>query len=325
MNTLNILGSEHQIIDTKEKMTVPDCFVASSNTTGTGHGEAKFYVGNENETTKNFFGDRGFKIKCFLLKEDLLLYLDDCKAEYFNPEQQYRNKDIMKDLWQDRLDKVMSLEDILYFELEDQSQIHGPRVYVNSEDPLYTLIRELSLPNITYLSAMKLQAKEGFIYYFKLFVDYFNEVEHPHLIQEAENAILDNNNLGDDQKEQIRKARVGHGKYRENLLKECSFCPITSISDDRLLIASHIKPWIKSETPEKTDPKNGFMFTPTYDFLFDRGFISFDNDKKIIISPWLSNMTCSKLNISPNKKYVALPVEGREAYLEYHRENIFKK
>ena len=91
------------------------------------------------------------------------------------------------------------------------------------------------------------------------------------------------------------------------------------------MIASHIKPWVKSQNNEKTDPKNGFMFTPTFDLLFDRGYISFTDDKKIIISPWLSKMTCSKLNISPNKKYSLLPVEGREEYLDYHRNNILKK
>jgi predicted restriction endonuclease len=97
------------------------------------------------------------------------------------------------------------------------------------------------------------------------------------------------------------------------------------VSDDRLLIASHIKPWVDSDRSEKTDPKNGFMFTPTIDFLFDRGFITFTNDKKMLISPWLSKMTCSKLQITPEKKYDMLPIQGRERYLNYHREHIFKK
>jgi predicted restriction endonuclease len=66
------------------------------------------------------------------------------------------------------------------------------------------------------------------------------------------------------------------------------------------------------------------MLTPTFDYLFDRGFISFSNDKKMIVSPWISNMTYSKLNITPNKKYLHLPIDGRECYLDYHRQNIFK-
>jgi hypothetical protein len=43
-------------------------------------------------------------------------------------------------------------------------------------------------------------------------------------------------------------ARIGQGKYREKLLKQCPICPITLVSDDRLLIASHIKPWAKSNS-----------------------------------------------------------------------------
>ncbi len=109
------------------------------------------------------------------------------------------------------------------------------------------------------------------------------------------------------------------------LLAECPFCPITLVSDDRLLIASHIKPWVASNDFEKTDPKNGFMLTPTFDRLFDRGFLSFTEDKKTILSPFLSNMTYSKLGISDNKIISHLPIEGREEYLEYHRNEILKK
>jgi len=181
------------------------------------------------------------------------------------------------------------------------------------------------LPNITYLSAIKLKNTNGdIIFYFKLFIDYFGEQDHPSKIQEEEEKI-EELTINETEKKQIIKARIGQGEYRRKLLEECPICPITTISDDRLLIASHIKPWVKSQNNEKTDPKNGFMFTPTFDLLFDRGYISFTDDKKIIISPWLSKMTCSKLNISPNKKYSLLPVEGREEYLDYHRNNILKK
>jgi putative restriction endonuclease len=96
------------------------------------------------------------------------------------------------------------------------------------------------------------------------------------------------------------------------------------VGEDRLLIASHIKPWVDSNAQEKLDPKNGFMFTPTIDKLFDRGFITFDNDKKIKLTPWISNVTFSRLNLVANKTIEHLPIIGREKYLKYHRENIFK-
>lgn len=97
------------------------------------------------------------------------------------------------------------------------------------------------------------------------------------------------------------------------------------VNDERLLIASHIKPWAKSTNFEKTDPKNGFMLTPTYDKLFDRGFISFENDGTMLVSPWISPMNQKRLDIFNGKKIRMLPTEGREAYLYYHRELVFKK
>ena len=97
------------------------------------------------------------------------------------------------------------------------------------------------------------------------------------------------------------------------------------VNDERLLIASHIKPWVVSNNFEKTDPKNGFMFTPTYDKLFDRGFISFESDGTMLVSPWISPMNQKRLDIFNGKKIRMLPTEGREEYLCYHREFVFKK
>jgi putative restriction endonuclease len=324
--TININSISLEIIDTIEKMTIADSFVARSNKIGGGNGEAKFYIGNENIETRTFFGEKGFRLNCFLLKKDLKEFLINSESEYKNPEQPYQKKDNLPALWQERMDKIEQLDEVLYFSLLEQTQIAGPRIYVKAidNDPVYKLIREIALPNISYLSAIKLiDAHGNFIFYFKPFVDYFGEYENLFIVEE-EIKILEEEEIPIEVKTQLIRARKGQGKYRQQLLEECPFCPITLISDDRLLIASHIKPWIKSDDNEKIDPKNGFMFTPTYDLLFDRGFISFTNDGKIVISPWLSKMTCSKLNISPEKQYPMLPTRGREHYLLYHRENIFK-
>jgi len=324
MKRIEIERVSYEIVDTVEKITVADSFVKRSNKIMTGNGEAKLYVGNDNAEIRSFFGERGFVNRCFLLKKDLEQYLKDAEAEYKTPQQPYRHKDEMPEFWGKRLNIVATLPPILWFNLHEQTQIAGPRIYVKAEEQAYDLIRELSLPFITYLSAMKLRAEnEQLVYYFRLFVDYFGDAQHPgkvFLEEEKVNA----ESIPDVEKKEIQYARVGQGRYRKALLNECPFCPVTLVSDDRLLIASHIKPWVASSDAEKTDPMNGFMFTPTYDFLFDRGFITFTDDKRMLVSPWLSKMTCSKLNIADDKKYNLLPVEGRESYLEYHRTNIFK-
>jgi len=188
----------------------------------------------------------------------------------------------------------------------------------------YGIIRELSLPNITYISVVKLLDEHGSLeYYFRLFADYFGNVEHPFTLEKEQEEIDQIPNTVE--KRIMTKARIGQGKYREELLALCPFCPISLVSDDRLLIASHIKPWAKSDDIEKIDPLNGFMLTPTFDFMFDRGFLSFTDDRKSILSPFLSKMTYSKLGISDDKIFSHLPSDGRENYLEYHRTEILKR
>ncbi len=321
---IKLNNQEFKVIDAKEKITIADSFVVRQNKIGGGNGEAKLYVGNDNAEVRGFFGNNGFAIPCFLIKHDLIKYLDDTKAEYLKPEQPYIKKDILPQLWNERKAKIDALPEKIEFEVVEQTQIAGPRVYVNSSDRAYKIIRELSLPNITYISVVKLLDENGKLnYYFRLFADYFGEEEHPYVVEKEEEQI-EESIIDKAEKIQLYRARIGQGEYRKNLLALCPFCPITLISDDRLLVASHIKPWVVSTDFEKTDPLNGFMLTPTFDRLFDRGFLSFSDDKKTILSPFLSNMTYSKLSISDNKIIPHLPIAGRENYLEYHRKNIFK-
>ena len=321
---IQLLNEPFKVLDTKEKITIADSFVVRQNKIGGGNGEAKLYIGQENQETRDFFGIYGFGIKCFLLKKDLLKYLEETKQEYLNPEQPYLNREILPNLWNERLKNVSELPERIEFEVTEQTQIDGPRIYIKSNDKAYKLIRELSLPNITYISAVKLLDDNGKVYYyFRLFADYFGDVQHPYTIEKEQQEIDELENS--EEKKVLSRARIGQGKYREELLKLCPFCPITLVSDDRMLIASHIKPWAKSNNFEKTDPLNGFMLSPTFDFMFDRGFLSFTDDKKSILSPFLSKMTYSKLGISDGKTFSHLPVDGRKEYLEYHRTELLKR
>ena len=327
MQKILIEGYEYEVLEVKEKVTIADSFVVRSNKIGTGNGEAKLYVGNDNSELRKFFGSRPFAIKCFLLKKDLITYLEDTEVEYRHPEQPYQDSMQLPILWAERNNKIRNLNaNILEFEVYEQDQISGSRIYVKSQDNNYQIIRELSIPNITYISILKLRnlITNDITFYFRLFADYFGENEHPAIAYEEEQKILITNRLPTEEGIQLIKARKGHGKYRTKLLEECPFCPITLITDDRLLIASHIKPWAQSNNFEKTDPKNGFMLSPTFDFLFDRGFMSFTNDKRTILSPFLSKMTYSKIGINNDVLFNRLPVDGREHYLEFHRNNILK-
>lgn len=124
-------------------------------------------------------------------------------------------------------------------------------------------------------------------------------------------------------KDAILKVRVGQGLFKQRLLgKDCS-CKICGLRSKEFLIASHIKPWSKSNKEEKVDIENGFLLCPNHDALFDKGYISFEDTGKIIISSQLSKESEIKLNINSNVK-IDLSDKNKK-YLRYHRKNILIK
>lgn len=317
-------------------MTVPDCVVTSSNKLGRGHGEAKFYIASKEEMY-SFYGGEKFSAKCFMLKKDLIAYLIAIKNEYFKPSQEYQKKSELPKLWHKRMSEVADLEDIIYFRANDQYQISGPRGYINSEDEAYQIIRKIALPLVSYVYVEKVGSEKEPLFYWKLFVDFdaiWEKQNGPLVFQygkqkdkkEEEQEQIDKLLPYASMKQQeIRKAREGQGKYREQLLEQCRFCPFTMIADERLLIASHIKPWAASEDDEKIDPYNGYMLSPLYDKLFDRGFITFTENRHMILSEFISPFTWKQLNLKNDTFIKALPMDDKRVeYLKFHHESVFK-
>ncbi|WP_338971023.1 HNH endonuclease [Fusobacterium nucleatum] len=324
MNTIKILGKEYEILDTLEYITLADSFV--KNKIGSGHGEAKLYVGNESDKIFSFF-ENMTDLSCFFIKKDFKKFLEDAQEEYLNPQQEYLKKDELPSKFQDLKEKLNNFAiEKLEFKLT-RVNVNPPRVYMNSESVYYNFMRDVALPNISYLSILKIKDNSSNIfYYFRIFIDYRTDIiGYKTLEEERQEEEINDREITTREKEKLIKARVGQGIYREKLLEECPFCPFTLVNDERLLIASHIKPWAKSDDKEKIDPKNGFMFTPTYDKLFDRGFITFADDKSLIVSPWISPMNQKRLAIYTGKVIDKLNLdEKRKEYLKYHRETIFK-
>jgi len=124
-------------------------------------------------------------------------------------------------------------------------------------------------------------------------------------------------------KDVITAIRIGQSQFRKKLIALLKKCPITGINDIRILTASHIKPWTQATNHERLDVSNGFLFSPTFDRLFDRGLISFSNDKSLLVSNTFSEKNLARLNLKSNQVIVDLPIIGREEYLEYHRTKIF--
>ena len=85
------------------------------------------------------------------------------------------------------------------------------------------------------------------------------------------------------------------------------------------MIASHIVPWKDSSDEERRDVNNGILLSPTYDALFDKHLISFDDSGSIIISSKIKNLV-NVLGIDPNAK-VKVDDEMKN-YLSRHREQF---
>lgn len=126
-------------------------------------------------------------------------------------------------------------------------------------------------------------------------------------------------------KETLILARRGQGRFRAEVMQINDHCPFTMIDDEDLLIASHIKPWKDSDDKEKVNPNNGFMFTPTYDKLFDKGLISFEDDGKLLVSDSLSADVIEILGLKPGKVVGDLKITDEcKRFLAYHRKIVFK-
>ena len=328
---MKIDGVNFNFVDTfNEPIYVPDCFVMGGSKIGTGHGEAKLYIGPK-AVMYPFFGDVGFVAHCFLLKSDLISYMNALHAEYLHPSQQYRAANQMPKLWSERMNAIEALPNVIEFNVNAQNQIDGSRGYVNSNDYGYQLIRELSLPLVSYISVMQLTDSKGAtIFYWKLFADFEAISDKREALvftygKKGEKQIPQQRTKETTREKEIRRARQGQGSYRETLLAECPFCPITMINDERLLIASHIKPWAVASDAERLDPKNGFMLSPLYDKLFDRGLMTFSENRRIVLSNWISPMNKKRLGVEEGQLVQLLPLDdARQEYMKFHRSYVFK-
>ena len=133
--------------------------------------------------------------------------------------------------------------------------------------------------------------------------------------------IEDVSDIGETEKLTIIKSRIGHGALKRRLTQKEGKCALCGLSDERFLIASHIKPWSESTNTERLDLDNVLLLCPHHDAVFDKGYIAFDEDGKLIISNKLDLETRVLLNLVDGKK-IKLK-EGSEKYIEWHRENLF--
>ncbi|MBQ4634898.1 MAG: HNH endonuclease [Akkermansia sp.] len=127
------------------------------------------------------------------------------------------------------------------------------------------------------------------------------------------------------ERQQMVTTRTAQHRYRAGQEKIWSSkCPLTGVTIPALLRASHAKPWKDCTDTERIDPHNGFLLEARMDALFAQGFISFDDDGKLMISVRLGRDEIQKLGLSGVQ---GLPWvnSAHFPYLRWHREHVFKR
>ncbi|WNM57326.1 HNH endonuclease [Candidatus Nitrospira allomarina] len=143
--------------------------------------------------------------------------------------------------------------------------------------------------------------------------------------QRVERMIHNTPTLQETEKESLIQARRGQGMFRANVQRIERQCRITRVNRQEHLIASHCKPWRDSTNDERLDGENGLLLTPTIDHLFDKGFISFEGNGRLIISPVAHRPSLIKMSIDVDHDLnVGAFSEGQRRFLDYHRENVLR-
>lgn len=141
----------------------------------------------------------------------------------------------------------------------------------------------------------------------------------------AERALWQRRDIDATEKRVLAKARRGQGRYRRNLEGIELCCRVTGLARKEHLRASHIKPWSVADDTEKLDGHNGLLLSPHVDHLFDGGYVSFEDDGSLLVSPALADGVLALWHVASS---IAKPQHFDAAqcvYLKYHRDKVFKR
>jgi len=108
----------------------------------------------------------------------------------------------------------------------------------------------------------------------------------------------------------------------------CNRCCITRIGAPALLRASHIVPWAES-IENRVNPMNGLCLNALHDAAFDRGFITLDEDRRLVVGCGTAEAMPSDVFHHNFRRYEGHPIALPERYgpgeefLAHHRNNVF--
>ena len=136
--------------------------------------------------------------------------------------------------------------------------------------------------------------------------------------------IASDTSVRETERQAIVRARVGQGLFKERVSLIEARCRISGVENPVHLVASHCKPWRDSNNEERLNGENGLLLTPTIDHLFDRGFIGFEPNGKLIISPVAHLQSLKRMGIETERTVnVGGFSTGQKQFLEFHRNSVF--
>lgn len=127
----------------------------------------------------------------------------------------------------------------------------------------------------------------------------------------------------------VVQARVKQAFFRKAVLASYEGrCCITGLSQRRLLVASHIVPWV-TDPKNRLNPRNGLCLSSLHDKAFDAGLLTVGADHRIVMSAAVQSLadepfaTISLLAYAGQKIRMPQKFTPDEAFLEHHRTAVF--
>jgi putative restriction endonuclease len=138
-----------------------------------------------------------------------------------------------------------------------------------------------------------------------------------------ERQVTNDSSIRETERQALIRARNGQGLFRDRVSKIETKCRVTGVENPVHLVASHCKPWRDSTNEERLNGDNGLLLTPSIDHLFDRGFIGFEDNGKLIISPVAHKPSPQRMGIEISKVVnVGGFTTGQKQFLEFHRNAV---
>lgn len=291
-------------------------------------------LNNSTRKPKAIQFDEGVAAQHKVKKADLLnllpflsSFLAEYSDSYHNPN--LDEKRVKKELIAIDDDYLIFESDVVF--IHDNNGMKPYFKWFNKKPTLnnWKLFQEFLIPDLSFLNfdyvAYNNETMEFVweISYAPAVIYSSNNIEE--IVSNSVNQLVTNEEDRETIKEAITKIRIGQSQFRNNLIKSSrNKCVFTGIDDPKLLIASHIKPWKHSENNERKDLNNGLLLTPTFDKLFDRFLITFNEDgellwsKKRLTPDIIKNL---EQGITTAQVKVIIDINNKE-YFEFHRKRF---